>query len=96
VYLRPGYKFEAETYGERPTTQVSNALFENIGASSMLVKFNRGNGSHRLVIAKEGSAVDVSVTDFTTYNSSGSFGLGEKLGNQNFVVYNGTDNKFNL
>ena len=51
LYLRPAYSFEAETYGERPTVQVSNARFQQVGATSMNVKFNRGSGSARLVIA---------------------------------------------
>src|SRR5690606_10559079 len=46
IYLRPGYTFEEQTYGERPTIQVSNPIFEEIGATSVRVKFTRGNGSH--------------------------------------------------
>ncbi|MFL0354731.1 HYR domain-containing protein [Xanthomarina sp. GH4-25] len=96
AYLRPGYTFEAETYGERPTIQVSNIEFEDIGATSMLVKFTRGNGSSRLVVAKEGTPVDVEPSDFTTYLADGSFGVGEEIGTNNFVVYNGTDDEFQL
>ncbi|MCX7551851.1 MopE-related protein [Xanthomarina sp. F2636L] len=96
AYLRPGYTFEAETYGERPTIQVSNINFEDIGATSMLVQFARGNGSARLVIAKEGAPVDVEPSDFTTYLADASFGQGQELGTDNFVVYNGTGEEFQL
>jgi predicted heme/steroid binding protein len=96
AYLRPGYTFEAETYGERPTIQVSNIQFEDIGASSMLVQFTKGNGSSRLVIAKEGAPVDVEPSDFTTYLANESFGQGEEMGSGNFVVYNGTGDEFQL
>ncbi|QAA83004.1 BspA family leucine-rich repeat surface protein [Aequorivita sp. H23M31] len=96
LYLRPGYTFEAETFGDTPTTQVSNATFDNIGASSMLLRFNRGNGSARLVIAREGAAVNVTPTDGTTYTANGEFGQGQNLGSGNFVVYNGTAEEFQL
>ena len=96
AYLRPGYTFEAETYGERPTTQVSNVRFEELGATSMRVKFTRGNGSSRLVIAKEGQPVDVQPSDLTSYTADGSFGQGQNVGANNFVVYNGTNEEFQL
>ena len=96
AYLRPGYTFEAETYGVTPTTQVSNIQFDAIGASSMLVKFTEGNGSSRLVIAKEGAPVDIAPIDTITYLADGAFGQGEEIGTNNYVVYNGSNNEFQL
>src|SRR5690554_1641558 len=96
LYLRPGYTFEAETFGDRPTTQVSNARFEDVGASSMRVKFDRGSGSARMVIAREGAAVNVEPSDATTYVANGNFGQGQNLGSGNFVVFNGTAEEFDL
>ncbi|SDZ75327.1 CARDB domain-containing protein [Psychroflexus halocasei] len=96
VYLRPGYTFEAETFGATPTTQVSNVNFAEIGATSMQVNFTRGNGSSRLVIAKKGAPVDVQPSDNTTYLADTNFGAGQEIGANNFVVYNGTDEEFIL
>ncbi len=96
LYLRPGYSFEEETYGITPTIQSSAAVFDNIGASSMKVGFTRGNGSHRLVLAKEASPVDAVPTDYSTYVANGSFGLGEQIGTGNYVVFNGTEDEFDL
>ncbi len=94
LYLRPAYTFEAETFGERPTQQVSNASFEDVGASSMVVKFDRGSGSARMVIAREGTLVNVEPVDATTYTANGNFGQGQNLGSGNFVVFNGTAEEF--
>ena len=96
LYLRPAYSFEAETYGERPTVQVSNARFQQVGATSMNVKFNRGSGSARLVIAKKDGPVDAIPTDQTTYTANASFEDGQQLGSGNYVVYNGTGEEFQL
>ncbi|HET8838455.1 MAG TPA: hypothetical protein VFM82_05600, partial [Flavobacteriaceae bacterium] len=96
VYLRPGYAFEAETFGATPTTQVSNVNFSEIGGTSMQVNFTRGNGSSRLVIAKKGAPVDVQPSDNTTYSADANFGDGQEIGTGNFVVYNGTDEEFQL
>ncbi len=96
LYLRPGYTFEAETYGDRPTQQVTNARFEDVGATSMKVKFTRGSGSARMVIARKGSAVNKEPADLTTYLANTSFGQGQNLGDNNYVVYNGTAEEFIL
>ncbi len=96
VYLRPGYTFEAETFGATPTTQVSNVNFAEIGATSMQVNLTRGNGSSRIVIAKKGAPVDVQPLDNTAYLANAEFGAGQEIGSNNFVVYNGTDQEFQL
>uniref|UniRef100_UPI0040473C9D thrombospondin type 3 repeat-containing protein n=1 Tax=Mariniflexile sp. TaxID=1979402 RepID=UPI0040473C9D len=96
VYLRPGYTFEDDTYGVRPTIQSSAAQFDNIGATSMDVRFTSGNGSRRLVIARAGSAVNVEPIDLTTYVADESFESGQEIGTGNFVVFNGTANQFSL
>ncbi len=96
LYLRPGYPFALETFGERPTLQVSGVEYTNIALTSFDVNFTPGNGTRRLVIAREGSAVNASPADFTTYNANAAFGSGDDLGNGNFVVFNDFGNSFSL
>ncbi|MEL0457547.1 CARDB domain-containing protein [Flavobacteriaceae bacterium SZ-1-7] len=96
LYLRPGYKFALETFGDRPTVQVSNAQFANIDLNSFDVSFTPGDGTRRLVIAREGSAVNTAPADFTTYNASATFGNGDELGSGNFVVFNDFGDNFTL
>jgi uncharacterized repeat protein (TIGR02543 family) len=96
LYLRPGYQFAIETYGERPTVQVSNATYSNIDFTSFDVAFTPGNGSRRLVLAREGSSVNAGPNDFVTYTANNTFSLGDEIGSGNFVVYNGFGDNFHL
>ncbi|WP_297334944.1 hypothetical protein, partial [Algoriphagus sp.] len=95
-YLRPGYAFSLETFGERPTVQVSNATYSNITSESLTVEFTKGNGSSRLVLAKKGESVDAGPSDFNSYSESGVFAQGDELGEGNFVVFNGDLESFDL
>ena len=96
LYLRPGYSFALETFGERPTVQVSNAKFTNIGFASLDVQFSVGNGSRRMVIVREGGPVSSGPADFTTYTANNTFGNGSEIGLGNFVVYNDFGENFSL
>uniref|UniRef100_UPI0040484A18 Ig-like domain-containing protein n=1 Tax=Mariniflexile sp. TaxID=1979402 RepID=UPI0040484A18 len=96
LYLRPGYDFALETFGERPTLQVSNAQFTNIDFNSFDVSFTPGNGTRRLVIAREGSPVNAAPSDFATYTANSIFGNGDELGSGNFVVFNDFGENFSL
>ncbi|SMD44234.1 gliding motility-associated C-terminal domain-containing protein [Aquiflexum balticum DSM 16537] len=96
LYKRPGYAFAQETLGERPTVQVSNAQYSNIEFNSFDVSFTKGNGSRRLVLAREGSAVSGGPADLTSYTASSTFGTGDQIGTGNFVVYNDFGESFSL
>ncbi|MBW6499302.1 MAG: hypothetical protein K0B09_13000, partial [Bacteroidales bacterium] len=96
LYLRPGYQFALETLGERPTVQVSNAVYSNIEFNSFDVAFTPGNGSRRLVLARQGGPVNAGPADFSTYEANSTFGSGAQIGTGNFVVYNGFGNNFHL
>ena len=96
LYLRPGYAFALETFGERPTAQVSNAQFSNINFSSFDVNMTAGNGSRRLVLVREGGPVSSGPADFTTYTANNTFGQGTEIGSGNFVVYNDFGENFTL
>jgi endonuclease G len=62
-----------------PTVQASNVTFNNVTATSMNVSWTNGNGSSRLVLAKQGSPVDAAPADGTSYTASASFGSGSSL-----------------
>jgi subtilase family serine protease len=96
LYLRPGYAFALETFGERPTVQVSNAQFSNVDFSSFDVSMTAGNGSRRLVLAREGGPVSSGPADFTSYLANSAFGEGTEIGTGNFVVYNDFGENFSL
>ena len=59
-----------------------------VNDSSLTVSWQAGNGSSRLLVAKEGSPVDAFPLDGTNYQANPFFGSGSDLGNGNFVVMN--------
>ncbi len=75
-----------------PTQAATTLSFSSIANTSMDVTWTNGNGSSRLVIAREGQAVADLPQDGTNYPANAAFGTtGTDLGS-GFVVYNGTSN----
>ena len=62
-----------------PTVQASNVTFGNIGATSLTVSWTNGNGSSRLVVAREGAPVDAVPVDGTSYTANSAFGSGSEI-----------------
>lgn len=62
-----------------PTVQASNVTFGNIGATSLTVNWTNGNGSGRIVVAKQGAPVDAVPVDGTSYTANAAFGSGSEL-----------------
>ncbi|MCD4792676.1 MAG: lamin tail domain-containing protein [Bacteroidales bacterium] len=79
-----------------PTTNASVIIFSSVATTSMTVGWTSGDGSNRIVVAKQGAAPDWSPTDTNTYNADASFGSGTELGTGNYVVYNGTGNTVDI
>jgi gliding motility-associated-like protein len=75
-----------------PTLQASNISFSGITTTQMDVSWVVGNGSGRVVLAKEGSAVDANPSDLTTYTANAAFASGTQIGTGNYVVYDGNGN----
>ncbi len=73
-----------------PTTQASLFSTSNPTANTLDINWTRGNGSNVLVIAKQGSAVNQTPVNGTTYTANTGFGSGTSLTGGNFVVYDGT------
>jgi uncharacterized protein YaiE (UPF0345 family) len=79
-----------------PTTDASDIVFSNVNATSMDLSWTSGNGTSRIVVAKQGQPVDWTPSDKTTYAANSSFGSGTELSSGNYVVYNGSGNSFTL
>lgn len=72
-------------------TQASAIAFGTLGSTSYAVSFTAGSGLSRLVVAKQGSAVDWTPTDGTAYaGENNAFGSGTDLGGGNYLVHRGT------
>lgn len=79
-----------------PSTQASNLIFTNLGATKLQLKWTVGSGSRRLVVLREDGVPQVDPTDANSYLANAVFGLGEVTGMNNYVVYDGTSNVVNV
>ncbi len=83
--------FTVYALAAEPTVAASNLQFISVGNTSMKLVWNKGNGSNRIVIAKEGSSVTETPADENSYSANSQFGSGSDLGTGNFAVYSGAD-----
>lgn len=93
VYLRPGSSFSFTTTGSGvtpPTNNASAALFSLIDGNKFSFGWANGNGTKRMVVARQGSPVSFSPLNGTEYTANAEFGTGTDLGSGQFVVYSGT------
>jgi hypothetical protein len=78
-----------------PSSAVTSLSFSNIVAEQVTASWSNGDGTGRLVVAKQGSAVDATPTDDAFYTAD-DFGAGSELGTGNYVVYAGTGNSADI
>jgi len=73
-----------------PGTQATNFAVTIINDNDLTITWTSA-GDHVLVVAKEGSAVDVDPANGVTYTANSDFTSGEDLGSGNIAVYSGID-----
>lgn len=73
-----------------PNSGSTSLVFKNIANNAMTVSWKRGTGNGVLVLMRALSSVNANPTLNKSYMANSSFGLGDTVGNNNFVVYNGT------
>lgn len=73
-----------------PTTQATSINFSSVNETDMTISWTGGNGTNSLVVVSEGTAVTANPSSSTSYTASTTFGSGDDLGSNNYVVYNGT------
>lgn len=93
VYLRPGAvgQFTTESDGgiTAPTLNASNPSFTADG-NKLTFKWNKGNGSRRIVVMKQGADFSFVPANGSDYPANAAFGSGTDLGGGHYVAYNGT------
>ncbi len=77
------------TSASEPSTQTQTLSFTSPTGDSLTLNWTDGNGAGRIVLMKQGSAVDALPADGTAY-TAGAFGAGTEIGTGNYVVYKGT------
>ncbi len=71
-----------------PSVATSNITFSSPGTTSLQLNWTSGNGSARLILARESASPSATPTNGVTYTSNTDFSLAPTLGDSK-VVYNG-------
>ena len=98
IYFR-GYADNASGRGYSPDgsfytepTQCSDVTFSGIGSNAMTVNWTMGGGDGAIVLMRLGSPVPELPVDGVEHVASSTFGAGELLGTDTYVVYRGPAN----
>lgn len=92
-YLITSFATGSQSTVIAPTVQANTVAFSNIVGNSMTLTWVNGNGGRRLVVARQGSAVNANPVDLSFYSTGGgAFGSGTQIGTGNYVVFSGTAN----
>lgn len=73
-----------------PTIPVSNVNRGIENCDEVSVDWTPGNGSARIIVMRSGAPVSQLPQDGQTYTANSQYGLGSHLGNDNYVVYQGS------
>jgi|GEM_PF-1303324 len=79
-----------------PPTQATLFSGSNATTNSMVISWLRGDGDNVLVVARAGAAVDADPVNGHSYTADATFGLGDPIGMDNYVVYNGPGTSVSL
>ncbi|NHB69202.1 FG-GAP-like repeat-containing protein, partial [Perlabentimonas gracilis] len=83
-YFAPEQSFTIESI------QASNLQAYHLRSGSLVIKWDKGNGTRRVVFCKQGSLGTAHPIDFRTYTADPTFGYGDEIGNTGwYCVYNG-------
>lgn len=91
LYLVSSFATASGTTAATPTVQTVSVSATNVLATSANLSWTVGNGRARVVVMKQGSAVNITPQDFTTYTANSDFGSGQQIGTGNFVLTSGPD-----
>lgn len=79
-----------------PTSSSSNISFSSVSETGFTINWTNGDGSNRIVLVKQGNAVNGTPSDNSTYSANTAFGSGSQIGSGNYVVYNGTESSVSV
>lgn len=84
------------TLASKPTLNASELSFSNIDVNGFDVSFLNGNGTGRLVLARENNAINLDPVEGKNYIANSAFKSGSDLGGGTYVVYSGSEKNFRL
>lgn len=80
------------TLANEPSTQATAITYSLLAPNSLTLNWTNGNGTERLVLARQSAAVSVNPVDGTGYTGNSDFSLATDVGSGNKVVYRGSGN----
>jgi len=80
----------------KPDVPVTNIMSTNITKTSADLSWTRGNGNAVLVVVRKGAEIVDLPTCGTAYTANATFGSGDNIGNNTYVLYNGTGTQVSL
>jgi len=81
---------------DKPMSNSDNITFPVLSKDSMTIRWTSGDGSRRIVVAKENGSISDFPLDGESYIANAKFEAGDNLGNKSFVVYDGIGNTVNV
>ncbi len=78
-----------------PTLQATNVTFSNITSNTLTINWVNGNGNARLVLIREGQAVQNLPVNLTNYFASANYSSSPSIGTSK-IVYEGTGTFVNI
>lgn len=82
----------SETTCTTPTGHATGSAASGQTTTQFQLDWNVGDGNRRIVVVREGLAVNATPSDGTDYLENADFTLGQDIGGGNIVVYDGADN----
>lgn len=78
---------------QTPTVASSSLATTYVYCQELELSWTSGNGGQRMVLARKSNSINNFPSDNTFYISKDTFGLGDRLGSDIYVVYRGTGNR---
>ncbi len=78
---------------DTPTINAGNLETESVDETTVHLRWSNGDGQQRMVLARKSSSPKEFPKDGISYSYSNTLNQAEDLGNENFVVYQGTANE---
>jgi len=81
---------------DKPLINSGNITLSVIAADSVTLTWANGTGTNRVVVAKANGTITNFPLDGVNYTANSAFTSGDDLGNQSYVVYDGSGNTVNV
>ncbi|MDP1725133.1 MAG: FG-GAP-like repeat-containing protein [Bacteroidota bacterium] len=79
-----------------PTSPASAKKYITVNGERIKFKLTKGNGSERVIVARKGQPIILGPVDYNIYTANDTFGRGTMIDTNEFVLYRGTKDTFDI